>query len=179
MTNYKIHPLSDVQSRKIGAGTVIWQFAVILQNAEIGSNCNINAQTFIENDVTIGNNVTIKCGVQIWDGIYIEDDVFIGPNVTFVNDASPRSKQYPESFMKTYIKKGASIGANATILGGITIGEFALVGAGAVVTKNIPSYTLVYGNPAKEMGYVCQCGQPIQKKPPASCGKCLIEHTSI
>ena len=145
----KIHPLADVQTEKIGENTSVWQFCVVLPNAQIGDNCNINCQVFIENDVKIGNNVTIKPGVQIWDGLRIEDNVFIGPNVTFTNDRYPRSKQYPEEFQQTLIKKGASIGANATILGGITIGENALIGAGSVVTKDVPANELWVGNPAK------------------------------
>lgn len=144
-----IHPLSDVQSNNIGEGTRVWQFSVILKNAVIGSNCNICAHTLIENDVRIGNDVTIKSGVYIWDGITVEDKVFIGPCVAFTNDKLPRSKQYPESFMRTTLKTGASIGANATILPGITLGEHCMVGAGAVVTKDVPPYTVVVGNPAK------------------------------
>lgn len=147
----KIHPLSDVQTSNIGVDTFVWQFAVILKNAVIGNNCNINCQVFIENDVIIGDNVTVKPGVQIWDGIRVEDNVFIGPNVTFTNDRYPRSKQYPQEFQQTIIKKGASIGANATILGGITVGENALIGAGSVVTKNVPSNELWVGNPAKKI----------------------------
>lgn len=149
-----IHKLSDIQSKKIGKGTNIWQFCVILENAEIGENCNINFNVFIENDVKIGNNVTIKSGVQIWDGITIGDNVFIGPNVTFTNDLIPRSKIYPEKFERTIIRKNASIGANSTIIAGITIGEYALIGAGSVVTKDIPPYTLWYGNPARHKGYI-------------------------
>ena len=152
MMNVKIHPLADVQTTNIGDGTEIWQFAIILKKATIGKNCNINCHTFIENDVKIGNNVTVKAGVFIWDGIEIENNVFLGPNVTFVNDKFPRSKVYPEAFQQIKICKGASIGANATILGGITIGEHALVGAGSVVTKDVPAFALVYGNPAKVMG---------------------------
>ena len=120
---YKIHNLSDVQTEKIGEGSLIWQFCVILKDAKIGNNCNINCNVFIENDVLIGNNVTIKPGVQIWDGVTLEDNVFIGPNVTFTNDLIPRSKQYPQQFSKTLIKKGTSIGANSTILAGNTVGE--------------------------------------------------------
>jgi UDP-2-acetamido-3-amino-2,3-dideoxy-glucuronate N-acetyltransferase len=153
-----IHNLADVQSENIGDGTFIWQFCVVLKGATIGSNCNINCQVLIENDVYIGNNVTIKPGVQVWDGITIEDNVFIGPNVTFTNDLVPRSKQYPEAFAKTYIKQGASIGANATILAGHSIGEYALVGAGSVVTCDIPPYTVYYGNPARQKGYVTKKG---------------------
>jgi UDP-2-acetamido-3-amino-2,3-dideoxy-glucuronate N-acetyltransferase len=143
-----IHPLSDVQSKQIGVNTNVWQYVIILPNAIIGNNCNINCHTFIENHVIIGNNVTIKCGVYLWDGITVEDDVFIGANAVFTNDKYPRSKQRPAVFQKTIIKKGASIGANATILGGITIGENAMIGAGSVVTKNIPANTLWSGNPA-------------------------------
>lgn len=149
-----IHALSDVQSIKIGRDTFIWQYCVILKNAVIGNNCNINCHVFIENDVVIGDNVTIKPGVQIWDGITLEDNVFIGPNVTFTNDLIPRSKKYPESFAKTIVKKGASIGANATIVAGNTIGENALIGAGSVITKNVPSNTVWFGNPAKQKGYI-------------------------
>lgn len=139
-----IHKLADVQSKNIGNDTKIWQFCVVLPNATIGENCNICSHCFIENDVKIGNNVTIKCGVQIWDGIEIEDNVFIGPNVTFCNDKYPKSKQYPKEFSRTIIKKGASIGANATILPGIIIGENAMIGAGAIITKDIPAYTKVF-----------------------------------
>lgn len=145
----KIHPLADVQSRNVGENTSVWQFSVILENAWIGDNCNINCQVFIENDVKIGDNVTIKPGVQIWDGVTLEDNVFIGPNVTFTNDLLPRSKVYPEKFEKTLVKKGASIGANATIIAGNTIGENALIGAGSVVTKDVPANEIWIGNPAK------------------------------
>ncbi|PQL92003.1 acyltransferase [Apibacter adventoris] len=159
----KIHPTSEVQSKNIGDNTLIWQFCVILQNAVIGKNCNINFNVFIENEVIIGNDVTIKSGVQIWDGITIEDNVFIGPNVTFTNDLIPRSKQYPEKFEKTIIKKGASIGANATIIAGHIIGEYALVGAGSVVTKDIPPYTVWYGNPAVKKGDITKEGQIVKE----------------
>lgn len=154
-----IHSLSDVQTHSIGENTNIWQFCVVLKDASIGNNCNINASVFIENNVIIGDNVTIKSGVQIWDGITLEDNVFIGPNVTFTNDFLPRSKQYPKEFLKTVIKKGASLGANSTIVGGVTIGEFAMIGAGSVVTKDVGIQELWYGNPATHKGYVCKCGQ--------------------
>jgi acetyltransferase-like isoleucine patch superfamily enzyme len=149
-----IHPLSDVKSQYIGADTNVWQFCVVLPEARIGSNCNICAHVLIENDVVIGDNVTIKSGVQVWDGVTIEDNVFIGPNVTFTNDLVPRSKQYPETFAKTVIKRGASIGANATIVAGHTIGENALIGAGSVVTKDVPANTVWYGNPAVQHGHI-------------------------
>ena len=144
-----IHPLSDVQSLNIGRDTYVWQYCVVLPEARIGSNTNICSHCFIENKVVIGNNVTIKNGVYIWDGIEIEDNVFVGPNVSFTNDKYPRSKQYPDLFQKTMIRRGVSIGAGAVILGGVTIGENALIGAGSVVTKNIPANELWLGNPAK------------------------------
>lgn len=147
----KIHPLSDVQTPNIGKDTLVWQYTVILKDAVIGNNCNINCQVFIENDVVIGDNVTIKPGVQIWDGLRIENNVFIGPNVTFTNDRFPRSKKYPDEFQQTVIREGASIGANATILGGLTIGESALIGAGSVVTKDVPANELWVGNPARKI----------------------------
>ncbi len=150
----KIHPLADVQTENIGRDTFVWQFTVILKGAVIGNNCNINCQVFIENDVIIGDNVTIKPGVQIWDGVTLEDNVFIGPNVTFTNDLVPRSKQYPESFAKTLVEQGASIGANSTIVAGNTIGKYALIGAGSVVTKNIPANTVWFGNPAEQKGVI-------------------------
>jgi acetyltransferase-like isoleucine patch superfamily enzyme len=144
-----IHPLSDVQSRHIGEGTRIWQFCVVLPEARIGADCNICSNVLIENDVVIGDRVTVKCGVQVWDGLRIEDDVFIGPNVTFTNDPFPRSRQRPEKFAETVVQKGASIGANATILPGVTIGENAMVGAGSVVTRDVPAGELWVGSPAR------------------------------
>lgn len=154
----KIHPSSDVQSDYIGNDTNIWQYCVVLPGARIGTNCNICANVIIENDVVVGDNVTIKSGVQLWDGVTLEDNVFIGPNVTFTNDLVPRSKHYPEKFSRTLIKKGASIGANATIIAGNTVGEYALIGAGSVVTKDIPKNTIWYGNPAIHKGYITTGG---------------------
>ena len=143
-----IHPLSDCKSQSIGSNTNIWQFCVIFPQAKIGDNCNICANVLIENEVTVGNNVTVKSGVQLWDGITVEDDVFIGPNATFTNDLYPRSKNPDWKLCKTVIKKGASIGANATILCGITIGNDSMIGAGSVVTKDVPDGELWVGNPA-------------------------------
>ena len=154
MTNYFIHPQALCESTSIGAETRIWAFAHVLPKAIIGKECNICDHVFIENEVSIGNRVTIKSGVQLWDGIEVEDDVFIGPNATFTNDRFPRSKVYPEQFLKIKLCKGSSIGANATILPGLTIGANAMVGAGAVVTKDVPPNTIVVGNPAKIVGYV-------------------------
>ena len=154
--NTKIHKLADVQTTNIGSNTFVWQFTVILKDAVIGENCNINCNCFVENDVVIGNNVTVKSGVQIWDGVTIDDNVFIGPNVTFTNDMIPRSKVYPQEFQKTKLDKGASIGANSTIIAGVQIGEQAFVGAGSVVTKSIAPYTVWYGNPARQKGYITE-----------------------
>lgn len=140
-----IHALADVQSKNIGENTNIWQFSVVLSGAKIGNNCNICSNCFIENEVTIGNNVTIKCGVQLWDGMIIEDNVFIGQNATFCNDRYPRSKNPDWKLESTKIMRGASIGANATILPGITIGEKAMIAAGAIITKDVPAGLTVIG----------------------------------
>lgn len=154
-----IHPLSDVQSKNIGENTNIWQFCIVLEDAKIGKNCNINAQVLIENDVLIEDNVTVKSGVQVWDGITLKNNSFIGPNVTFTNDFTPRSKQYPKEFLRTIVEEYSSIGANSTILGGVTLGKYSMIGAGSVVTKNVGEHELWYGNPAKFSSYVCKCGQ--------------------
>lgn len=143
-----IHPLSDCANNNIPENTHIWQFTVVLPGAIIGSNCNICSHCFIENKVIIGDNVTVKSGVKIWDGVTIEDNVFIGPNVSFTNDLYPRSKQYDKQFFSTRVCNGASIGANAVILPGKVIGERAIVGAGSVVTKDIPAEEIWAGNPA-------------------------------
>jgi len=169
----KIHPLSDVQTTQIGEGTTIWQFSVVLAGAKIGENCNINALTLIENDVVMGHNVTVKSGVQLWDGLRVGNNVFIGPNVTFTNDLTPRSKCRPVEFLKTVIGDHASVGANATIIGGISIGRYALIGAGSVVTKDIPEHGLFFGNPAKLHGYVCECGAKLINY---ACLSCAVEY---
>ena len=143
-----IHPFADCQNNSIPVNTNIWQYCVILPEAKIGENCNICSHCLIENKVRIGNNVTIKSGVQIWDGITIEDNVFIGANVTLTNDKYPLSKNPEWELLPTVIKKGASVGAGATLLPGIIIGENAVVGAGSVVTKSVPAGELWVGNPA-------------------------------
>lgn len=143
-----ISSLADCKAN-IHESTNVWQFCVILPQAQIGKNCNVCSHCFIENNVCIGDNVTIKCGVQVWDGVTIEDNVFIGPNVTFTNDLYPRSKQHPAEYAKTILKKGCSIGANSTIVCGVVIGENVLIGAGSVVTKDVPDGELWLGNPAK------------------------------
>ena len=144
-----IHPNSDVQTKQIGEGTRVWQYVVILPGAVIGRDGNICSHCFIENKVVVGDRVTVKCGVQLWDGVTLEDDVFVGPNVTFTNDLQPRSRNAAAKLLPTLVKKGAAIGANATILPGLTIGAGAMVGAGAVVTKDVPPGVTVAGNPAK------------------------------
>jgi UDP-GlcNAc3NAcA epimerase len=138
---------------EIGERTKVWAFAHILGGAKLGIDCNICDHVFIENDVIVGDRVTIKCGVQLWDGLRIADDVFIGPNATFTNDLFPRSKRYPKKFTQTHINAGASIGANATILAGVTIGKMAMVGAGSVVVNDVPPYAVVVGNPARIIRY--------------------------
>ncbi len=148
-----IHPQAICEARQVGTGTRIWAFAHVLPEARIGRDCNICDHVFIENDVVLGDRVTIKCGVQLWDGARLEDDVFVGPNVTFTNDTFPRSRKRPERYLQTHLRQGCSIGANATILPGITIGQKAMVGAGAVVTKSVPPNAIVHGNPARIQGY--------------------------
>lgn len=149
-----VHPQGLCESEEVGDGTRIWAFAHVLPGARLGREVNVCDHVFIENDVVVGDRVTLKSGVQLWDGVRLEDDVFVGPNATFTNDRFPRSRVYPERFVETVVQKGASIGANATILPGMTIGRNAMVGAGAVVTRPVPPNALVVGNPARIHGYV-------------------------
>lgn len=175
---YFVHPQALCESQNIGAGTRVWAFAHVLPGARIGQDCNICDHVFIENDVVVGDRVTVKCGVQLWDGLRVEDDVFIGPNATFTNDRFPRSKQYPERFAETRIGKGASIGANATLLPGITLGMNVMVGAGAVVTRSVPPHAIVAGNPARIVGYA-NAGtgaRPAQSEPSATPS---VQQTSV
>ena len=158
----KIHPHAIVETNDIGEDTRVWAFVHILEGAKIGSGCNICDHCYVEYDVTIGNNVTVKCGVYIWENTIIEDDVFLGPNVVFTNNPRPRSKQYI-NHLKTHIKQGASIGANSTILGGVTIGKYAMTGMGSVITRDLPDFALVYGNPAKQKGWIDEEGNPLKK----------------
>lgn len=151
--NHFVHERGICESERVGDRTTIWAFAHVLPGAVIGADCNLNDGVFVENDVVIGDRVTLKCGVQIWDGIRLEDDVFVGPNATFTNDRFPRSKQRLDAYPQTVVEHGASIGGNATILPGIRIGSHAMVGAGSVVTRDVPSYAIVAGNPARIIGY--------------------------
>ncbi|HEX8281106.1 MAG TPA: WxcM-like domain-containing protein, partial [Chthoniobacterales bacterium] len=168
LDSYFKHPAALVESSRIGERTRVWAFAHILPGAVLGAECNICDHVFIENDVQIGDRVTIKCGVQVWDGIRIEDDVFVGPNATFTNDAAPRSGHHLPVYPRTLLRKGCSIGANATILPGITIGQRAMVGAGAVVTHDVPPFAKVTGNPARISGYV---DTPARPAVPATAGE--------
>jgi UDP-2-acetamido-3-amino-2,3-dideoxy-glucuronate N-acetyltransferase len=162
------HPQAIVESPRVGGGTRVWAFAHILPGATVGSDVNVCDHVFIENDVVVGDRVTIKCGVQLWDGIRIEDDVFIGPNVTFTNDPFPRSKKHLPRHPVTVVRRGASIGGNATILPGVTIGAGAMVGAGAVVTRSVPPYAVVVGNPARIVRYVSDVAPPGPAAPGAA-----------
>lgn len=156
----------------IGPNTRVWAFAHILSGAVIGADCNICDHVFVENQVRIGDRVTIKCGVQLWDGVTLEDDVFVGPNATFTNDPFPRSKHFLDAYPQTVVRRGASIGANATILPGLTIGRDAMVGAGAVVTRNVPDRAIVAGVPARIVGYVgAQQGRQIPRADYAANGE--------
>lgn len=158
---YFVHPSAICESADIGKGTRIWAFAHVLMNAKIGADCNICDHCFIENDVSIGNRVTIKNGISVWDGIKIEDDVFLGPHCVLTNDLYPRSKAHHPEYVKTLIKQGATIGANATIVCGITLGRYCMIGAGAVVTKNVPDFALVTGNPARFKNWISKTGEKL------------------
>ena len=155
------HALID-RGAKIGARTRIWAFAHILSGATVGEDCNICDHTFIEGKVVLGNRVTVKCGVYLWDGVVAEDDVFIGPAAVFTNDLKPRSGQHLENYPQTLLKQGCSVGANSTILAGTTIGSWALIGAGSVVTKQVPNYAVVWGSPAQFRYWICRCTRKME-----------------
>jgi len=169
---YFVHPHALVETEEIGAGTRIWAFAHVMKGAIVGKNCNIGDHAFIESNVIVGDGVTIKNGVAVWDGVSLGDHVFVGPNAVFTNDRNPRAevKKSREQFVMTKIDAGASIGANATIVCGVTIGRYAFVGAGAVVIRNVPAYALVAGNPARQIGFMCECGERLPESLACECG---------
>ncbi len=162
--NYYKHPTAIVESDKVGEGCRIWHFVHVRELAEIGNNCNIGKSVYIDTEVKIGNNVKIQNFVSIYKGVEIQDDVFVGPSVVFTNDIYPRAFIWEnDKIIKTIVKKGSSIGANSTIICGVTVGEYAMVGGGSVVTKDVPPYGLVFGNPARLKGFVCECGRKLNK----------------
>ena len=172
--NVFVHPTANVSAKaEIGEGTSLWQFVVVTERARIGSNCNIGAHCYIEAGSRIGNNVTLKNDVAVWQGVEIEDGVFVGPNAIFTNDIYPRSPRLPESqhryndraalLRPTLVQYGATIGAGAMILAGVTIGRFATIGLGSVVTKSVPDFAMSAGNPSKIHGWMCKCGLPLKQ----------------
>jgi UDP-2-acetamido-3-amino-2,3-dideoxy-glucuronate N-acetyltransferase len=177
---YFVHPQALVESENIGAGTRVWAFAHVMNGAVVGRNCNICDHAFIESNVVIGDGVTIKNGVAIWDGVALGDHVFVGPNAVFTNDLNPRAevKKTREQFVTTKVQQGASIGANATILCGVSIGRYAFIGAGTVVLRDVPAYALVVGNPARQIGFMCQCGERLSEALVCSCGNVFEEDGS-
>jgi len=165
MSDLFIHPLAVIdEGAKIGEGTRIWHFAHVRGTASIGKNCIIGKDVYIDADVVIGSNVKIQNGVSVYKGVTIEDDVFCGPHMTFTNDLYPRAFGDTFEIIDTRVKKGATIGANATIVCNTTLGEYCMIGSGAVVTKDVPAHGLVVGNPARLVGYVCMCGQPLSEE---------------
>ncbi|MHA2021404.1 MAG: DapH/DapD/GlmU-related protein [Candidatus Thorarchaeota archaeon] len=185
MVDVFIHPLAVVdEGAQIGEGTKVWHFAHIRSSANIGSGCIIGKDVYVDANVVIGNNVKIQNGVSVYQGVTIEDDVFCGPHMTFSNDLYPRAYGDSWEITDTLVKRGSSIGANATILCGITLGNYSMVGIGAVVTKDVPAHALVVGNPARIVGFVCKCGQPLKDEVQQqkvsitfACGKCKEEIT--
>lgn len=168
-----VHDKALCESTDIGPGTRIWAFAHVMEGARIGADCNICDNAFIEGGAVIGRGVTVKNNVLIWDGVTIEDEVFLGPNVVFTNDLTPRAsiKKGREDFLSTVVERGATIGANATIVCGVTIGTMAFVGAGSVVTRDVGSHVLVFGNPARMVGWACACGLRLPESLACSCGR--------
>ena len=161
--NYFKHPTAILESEKIGNGSEIWHFAHIRESAVIGKNCNIGKSVYIDTGVKIGDNVKIQNFVSIYKGVEIEDDVFVGPSVVFTNDMYPRAFIWEEKqVVPTIVKKGSSIGSNATIICGVTVGEYSMIGAGSVVTRDVPPFGLVFGNPARLRGFVCYCGKKLK-----------------
>lgn len=166
-----IHPTAEVSDQaKIGDGTKIWNLAQVREDSVIGENCIISKNVYIDEKAVLGNRVKVQNNVNVYHGVEVEDDVFLGPSMTFTNDFYPRAFNEDWEITNTYVKKGASIGANATIVCGVTIGEYAMVGSGSVVTKDVPAYALVVGNPAKQIGWVCKCGRRMKGKVCSYCG---------
>jgi acetyltransferase-like isoleucine patch superfamily enzyme len=157
-----IHPTALVATPRVGEGTRIWAYVNVLEGATIGRDCNICDRCFIENDVVIGDRVTVKCGVSLYDGVVLEDDVFVGPDVSFSNDPRPRSRRNRDSHPTTRVRTGASLGAGTILLPGVTVGQWAMVGAGSLVTRDVPDFSLVYGSPARVHGQVCRCGESLR-----------------
>ena len=157
----QVHPRALVETGEVGAGTRVWAFAHLAPGSRVGRDCNVCDHTFVEGGVVVGDRVTIKSGIYLWDGVTVEDDVFLGPNVVFTNDLYPRSRRRPEAWTPTLVRAGASVGANATLVAGITVGRYAMVGAGAVVTRDVPDFGLVIGNPARLAGHVGRAGRPL------------------
>jgi UDP-2-acetamido-3-amino-2,3-dideoxy-glucuronate N-acetyltransferase len=176
--NYYRHPSALVESGDIGAGTRIWAFAHVMNDARVGDNCNLCDHVFVESNVIIGNNVTVKNGVALWDGVVLEDYVFVGPFAVFTNDKTPRAavRKTRDAFLPTRVRQGATIGANATLVCGITIGRHAFVGAGAVVTKDVEDYAIVVGSPARVVGYACECGEKLSESLTCDCGRAYEKH---
>jgi len=168
------HPLAVVESDDVGEGTRVWAYAHVMKGARVGTGCNLGEGVFIESGAIIGNNVTIKNGVAVYDKVVVEDDVFLGPHCVLTNDLRPRSglfKRAADTFLQTIIRRGASIGANATIVCGHEIGDYAMVAAGAVVTNNVTPFTLVAGVPARRIGFVCACGESLRTDLTCTCGR--------
>jgi acetyltransferase-like isoleucine patch superfamily enzyme len=159
-----IHPAALVETPDVGAGTRVWAFAHLAPGSRVGRDCNVCDHTFLEKGASIGDRVTVKCGVHLWTGVTCEDDVFLGPSAVFTNDLFPRSGQHIDAYVPTLVKQGASIGANATIVAGVTIGRWAMVGAAAVVTRDVPDYALVVGSPARRTAWVGRHGRKLVEK---------------
>jgi acetyltransferase-like isoleucine patch superfamily enzyme len=170
--SYFVHPLALVETDDIGEGTRVWAFAHVMKGAVIGRDCNICDHAFVESNVTIGDGVTIKNGVSVWDGVTLGNHVFVGPNAAFTNDLNPRAeiKKTADQFVPTLVNEGATIGANATIVCGVDIGPYAFVGAGSVVIRDVAAYAVVVGNPARRVGYMCECGETLPDSLACVCG---------